>query len=239
MKMLFLVVCLMFNNFNSDPNMLADQNPNPEYTFIYVYDPLCGWCYGFSDVMMRLAGEYGEKANFEVVAGGMVRGDRVGPLSEIAGYLQGAIPTVENTTGVKFGPAFMADLHGEGLTIMDSEPACLMHTAVKMLRPELALPFAAAVQKAIYRDGLQPTDKEGLQTIALGLGVNIDDLTALLSTDDLYQAMINEFNRSEGLGVTGFPTLFLEIGGERYVLSRGYTRFENIRDQVEKVVGPR
>lgn len=239
MKMLFLVVCLMFNNFNTDPNMLADQNPNPEYTFIYVYDPLCGWCYGFSDVMTRLAGEYGEKANFEVVAGGMVRGDRVGPLSEIAGYLQGAIPTVENTTGVKFGPAFMADLHGEGHTIMDSEPACLVHTAVKSLQPRLALPFAAAVQKAIYQDGLQPTDLEGIQAVAHELGINKSDLTALLPTDELYQAMINEFNRSEGLGVTGFPTLFLEMDGERYVLSRGYTRFENIRDQVAKIVGSR
>lgn len=219
--------------------MLVDQNPNPKYTFIYVYDPLCGWCYGFSDVMMQLAKEYEENANFEVVAGGMVRGDRVGPLSEIAGYLQGAIPTVENTTGVKFGPAFMADLHGEGNTILDSEPACLVHTAVKTLQPQLALPFAAAVQKAIYLDGLQPTDLEGIQAIAYKLGVNKADLADLMQTDDLYQAMINEFNRSEGMGVTGFPTLFLEIDGERYVLSRGYTRFENIRDQVDKIVSSR
>jgi putative protein-disulfide isomerase len=35
----------------------------------YCYDAYCGWCYGFSKVMIQIEKEYKDKLQFEVLSG--------------------------------------------------------------------------------------------------------------------------------------------------------------------------
>jgi putative protein-disulfide isomerase len=214
----------------------ADSLTRPRPHFIYVYDPLCGWCYGFSPVMEALWAKYQDQATLEVVPGGMVRGDRVGPVGEVAPYIREAYKQVEDRTGVLFGPAYLADLLGEGSTIMDSEPPCLAQIAFRQQLPGQELRFAAALQKAIYHDGLAPRDREGLCALAVRLGADPDLYRNALDQDDTWQEMINAFNRSEGLGVSGFPTLFMELDNRRYILSRGYATEEALLARIAQIL---
>ena len=39
---------------------------------IYCYDAYCGWCYGFSKVITRIAKEYKDSLAFDVLSGGMI-----------------------------------------------------------------------------------------------------------------------------------------------------------------------
>lgn len=207
--------------------------PTPH--FIYVYDPLCGWCYGFSPVITSLWKEYSERATLEVVTGGMVRGDRVGPLSNIAHYIQDAYKRVEAYSGVTFGDPYLNELFGQGEVWQDSEPACLVHAALKVSRPELCLDFAAEVQKAIYYEGIPPTDPEKLIATALRIGADEKSLRLTLSDPHTHQAMIDDFNRAEGLGVQGFPTLLMELDNRRYVLTRGYASLEDLKSRISQI----
>ncbi|HET8830003.1 MAG TPA: DsbA family protein, partial [Pelobium sp.] len=79
---------------------------NNKLEIIYVYDALCGWCYGFSDVMTKLYHEYKNDFDFEVISGGMILGDREGPISGTAELIKTHLPRVEETTGVVFGQGF-------------------------------------------------------------------------------------------------------------------------------------
>ena len=74
---------------------------------IYVYDALCGWCFGFSPVMSTFAKKYQSEIEVQVVSGGMIRGDRIGPIGEVAPYIKEAYKTVEDSTGITFGKAFL------------------------------------------------------------------------------------------------------------------------------------
>ena len=76
---------------------------NGKFSIIYVYDALCGWCYGFSPVIKQVFEKYQAQFDFEVISGGMILGERQGPIGEVAAYIKGAYKTVEDTTGVKFG----------------------------------------------------------------------------------------------------------------------------------------
>lgn len=212
------------------------QSSAPRPHFIYVYDPLCGWCYGFSPVMETLWATYRGQATMEVVSGGMMRGSRVGPVSEIAPYIREAYRTVEQRTGVRFGEAYLADLLQEGATIMDSEPGSLAQVVVKALQPEQALAFAASLQKAIYFDGMAPRDGEGMVALATALGVDEAAYREAIASDALYQAMIDDFNRSEGLNVQGFPTLFMELDDRRYVLARGYADWPALQERIAQIL---
>jgi len=55
---------------------------------IYAFDPLCGWCFGFNAVILKLKEEYNEQLNFEVKSGGLVIGNRICKISEKAKYLK-------------------------------------------------------------------------------------------------------------------------------------------------------
>ncbi len=215
---------------------LPDSLPRPVPHFIYVYDPLCGWCYGFGTVMDAVWDQYKDSATLEVVAGGMMRGDRVGPVGEVAPYIRQAYLQVEAHTCVRFGEPYLRDLLGEGATVLDSEPACLMQAAVHRLRPDLDLAFASAVQKAVFRDGMAPRDEAGLRQVAVSLGVDAEKLGTVLREDQTHQDMIDMFNRSESLRVSGFPTLLLEVENRRYVLTRGFAGKSALLDFIRQVL---
>ncbi|MFW5762224.1 MAG: DsbA family protein, partial [Cyclobacteriaceae bacterium] len=91
------------------------------HKIIYCYDALCGWCYGFSPVMEKIHQQYQQDFQFEVISGGMITGERIGPVGEVAPYIKQAYKLVENTTGVKFGDDFLRVLN-EGKAIFTSIP---------------------------------------------------------------------------------------------------------------------
>ncbi|MCF8238366.1 MAG: DsbA family protein [Saprospiraceae bacterium] len=233
MKQQFIFLITAWLPFKS---LAQTSVPVPQPHFIYIYDPLCGWCYGFSPVITKLHEDYSSKATFEVIAGGMVRGDRVGPLSDIADYLQEAYKTVEERTGVQFGQPYLDELFGDADMIMDSEPGCLAQTAINQLRPEHSVAFASAIQKAIYGLGLPPDDRDGIIKIMVAHGLNEEIARGAFSDPQLYQKMINAFSKSEGMGVRGFPTLILEIEDQRYILTRGYAGLDDLQQRMQEIL---
>src|SRR5687767_11582261 len=73
----------------------------------YCFDAYCGWCYGFSPVIRKIEAMYKDQMQFEVLSGGMIFETKPRPISAIAGYVQKAYKTVEETTGIKFGKDFL------------------------------------------------------------------------------------------------------------------------------------
>ena len=51
-------------------------------TLIYCYDAYCGWCYGFSPVIKKIAAQYKDELYIEVLSGGMMVGDAVMPIEK-------------------------------------------------------------------------------------------------------------------------------------------------------------
>ena len=92
---------------------------------IYVYDALCGWCYGFSSVINQFAEKYENDLIFEVISGGMVTGGRIGPIGEVVGYISWAYKDVENATGIKFGNNFLNKTLKDGKAIFTSIPPAI------------------------------------------------------------------------------------------------------------------
>ncbi|HEX8350316.1 MAG TPA: DsbA family protein, partial [Hymenobacter sp.] len=62
---------------------------------LYIYDPLCGWCYGMTPVVQRIREAFDGRVNVSVLSGGMVTGDQVGPIRDKWAYIKTALPNVE------------------------------------------------------------------------------------------------------------------------------------------------
>jgi len=199
---------------------------------IYSYDALCGWCYGFSPVMEAFYQEHRDEVEFEVLSGGMVTSERIGPIGEVAPYIRRAYHDVEQATGVKFGEAFLKDVLEDGKTIFTSVPSAIAMSAFKSYRADEAVLFAAALQKAIYSDGLAPEDTKAYGSLAEAFGIDGETFVQQMAEDKFLVEAQKEFYRTQQLGVQGFPTVFAEVENTCYPLTRGYASLTELEKRL-------
>ncbi len=206
-----------------------------KHTIYYVYDALCGWCYGFSPVIQELQENFGEEYDFKVLSGGMVTGSRVGPIGQVAGYISEAYQVVEEKTGVKFGEDFLETLE-EGTAIFDSEPPALAMALFRNQLPEKQVEFAGRLQEAIYKEGLQPAEWETYAKCAADFGLNGTEFAEKMQHPKLKELVAAEWETVSGWGIQGFPSLILHTGEKAFRLARGfvdYATLEGILKQTE------
>ncbi len=197
-------------------------------TLIYVYDALCGWCYGFSPVMEKLHKNFSDDLDFEVVSGGMITGGRIGPIGEVAPYIRQAYRDVERATGVTFGPGFLEGTLAKGTALFTSEPPAVALCIVKAHQPHRALAFAATLQKAIYYDGIAPADLAAYGPYAAAFGFDAADFVQKMG-QQAYQAQAQaEFAQAARWGVRGFPTVLLARDGKLTLLVNGFAPYERL-----------
>jgi putative protein-disulfide isomerase len=160
-KFSLFLACLIISSitiYSLDFKFSKNKMEQKKGKVIYVFDPLCGWCYGFSKVMAEFYKVNKNNYEFEIVSGGMVTGDRVEPIGKIAPYIKNALKDVENASGVKFGKKFIEETLDKGTIVFNSVPPSIAISIVKKEKPEYAIPFAEAVQKAIYFYGINPNE---------------------------------------------------------------------------------
>jgi putative protein-disulfide isomerase len=204
----------------------------PEKTIVYVMDPLCGWCFGFSPVVRELYDATKRRASWMVFSGGMVTGDRIAPIGELKSFLHQVLPRLQTTTGVIFGKPFLEGVLEEGTMSLSSlEPSRALQ-AVKALAPEKSLFYAHALQSALYTDGLDITRLGVLGDLAETLGVEGFEIE-YMKTETLDNTL-QEFKQVSSWGISGFPTLVGLEGEEGTVFSRGFAPFDRVFPGVDR-----
>lgn len=226
----FLFSFLLF----SIPLFMQAQESSSKPKLIYIFDPLCGWCYGFSPVMQSLQDQYQGVFDFEVVAGGMMTGDNVRTAAEMANFLKGAYPNVEKRTGVTFGEDFLEGTLNSPNRRFNSMPACQALALFKQEKPEQALNYAHALQKAIYQEGIDCEDEQALAAVAASFGLEAQAFAQKLGTPEAEELAKQDFARAAYFGAKGFPTLLFEKDGEYFLLSNGYIDAEPLQNWLEK-----
>jgi putative protein-disulfide isomerase len=206
---------------------------------IYLYDALCGWCYGFSPVVKRLEEAHGAQIPFEVISGGMVRGSQVQPIAEKARYILGAFGRVEALSGVKFGEAFFRDLLEVGTYVSDSLPPAAALAALRALQPGKSVAFAHDIQRAFYYEGKDLGEAATYINIAERHGIPAEDFAARWQGEESLRQAEEDFATAAAWGVQGFPTLVYDDGASLYLLAQGYRDFAPLDQMLAQILaGP-
>lgn len=205
-------------------------------TFYYIYDALCGWCFGMSPGIAQLKARYQDKINFTVLSGGMVTGSRIGPATDMAQYIRGAYKRVEEYAGVKFGPAYLDGTLSNPDAIFSSIKPAQALTYAKKVNPSIAVDFAHEIQNAIFQDGKLPDQWATYVAIATTFGFDATTFEQEARSTNIAAATEQEFALVKSWGVTGFPTIVMEHGGSYYLLSRGFTPVEGLEKGIEAVL---
>lgn len=203
---------------------------------IYVYDALCGWCYGFSKTLNEFVANHPELEQVEVISGGMVRGERVRPISSMADYISGAYRDVEQRTGIKFGKEFLEGTLKEGTKILNSIPPAIAMAIFKREIADEQLDFASAIQRAFYFDGKDIEDKQMYAELAANFGLDRDEFLSKMN-DPIYRDHAEkEFMITQSWGINGFPSLILEAGGQLNLMAHGALPLEMLEENYKIVL---
>jgi len=205
-------------------------------TVIYIFDPLCGWCYGFSGTMVELFNKRKEDFNFEVLAGGMITGSRIVPFSTMHGYVSGAYKRVEEMTGAKFGAPYLNELLPSA-TLMNSEPPSRAFVTFRSFLPDQVVPFAHALQKKQYMEGRDFNDPSVYAELATEFGLGADAFFERYESDEMKHQTTQDFQWSQNAGVQGFPTVVLKNKQGYYLVSNGYRTLADVEKVIETIQG--
>lgn len=181
--------------------------------FIYLYDPLCGWCYGASTNLRLLASRPG--VTVDVLPTGLFARPESGPLGEeMAQHIWTSDQRIAVATGAVFSERYHELLAQR--SPLDSTVAILALTAVSMHAPNRELEMLSVIQSARYVDGRDVTDLQVLVSLLraadlaeaatalteAGPALALANAARLLKANDL-------LNQTQARGV---PTVLRETG---------------------------
>ena len=206
---------------------------------IYCYDAYCGWCYGFSPVIKKIAEEYKDKLDIEVLSGGMMTGEAAMPIEKIGPYIQTAYKRVEELSGIKFGEDFLWHINNPDKSdwVMNSEKAAIALCILKEYYPERQLEFATDMQYALNYEGRDLDDDEAYRHLLDKYNIQPEAFYSKLNNVEYKEQAYYEFALMKQLQVNGFPTVFIQTGETKFVMvARGYTAYKDLQERIENVL---
>jgi putative protein-disulfide isomerase len=204
-------------------------------TILYFFDPLCGWCYGFSPVIKKLQEEFSDAMSFRAVCGGMITGDRVRPIADKADYIRSAIPRLEQMTGVTFGEKYYKNILDSSDYVSDSTPPSIAVNALKMLTHSNGIEIASALKELHFQDGMRYDDEETYRKLAGKFGVQDSALLEAMNLSEIEDMTFSDFELTHLLEVNGFPSVCVEFNGQYYQIANGYTHLDTLREMLTKM----
>ncbi|MDR7308848.1 DsbA family protein [Rhodoferax saidenbachensis] len=178
-------------------------------TVTYLFDPLCGWCYGASTAIQQL----GQHATIqlELAPTGLFSGGGRTMDVAFAEYAWSNDVRIAKLTGQRFTEDYRTQVLGNVGSRFDSTTSTLALTAVALTEPARELEALKVLQEARYVQGLDtcavPTVEKLLRD--MGLGAAADRLIA--GDAELLTANAARVHKAQGLmqrfGAQGVPTL--------------------------------
>jgi putative protein-disulfide isomerase len=195
----------------------------------YVMDTMCGWCYGFSDVITKIHEKHKDKYDFEIIPGGMWIGDGVKKMDAHLGeFIKTHNVRVETLTGIHFGEGFNKNVLGNNNRILDSLPGAKAVVLFQKLNEDMSFNFAKRIQNAFFVDGEDMNNISVYSKIAESFGLSKEDFEKKILSQELSEETFEYFNKVEKLGAQSFPTIILEKDNKHTIIAQGYSSFENL-----------
>ncbi|WLG85198.1 DsbA family protein [Pseudomonas cucumis] len=178
--------------------------------FHYIYDPLCGWCYGAKPLVQAA------KAVLPVIAhgGGMMTGANRQTVSpQLRNYVMPHDRRIAEYTGQPFGEAYFEGLLRDETAVFDSAPPIAAVLAAEQIA-ERGLELLGRLQTAHYVEGRRIADNTVLLELATQIGLEPEAFQQAFNEADTDRHIKDSRALLAKVGGQGFPTFVLEHDGQ-------------------------
>jgi putative protein-disulfide isomerase len=202
-----------------------------EKELIYIGDPMCSWCWGFSPVMLALAKQCHGRAKVSVVMGGLHPGTTEPQDQERKDFLRHHWKEVNERTDQPFSYGLL----DRNDFVYDTEPACrAVVTARTMQDDMIALEFFSKLQRAFYVDNSDIPKQGVLVRLAEEFGFEKGPFEAQFASNEMIEQTAADFEHARSMGVTGFPTVIVKHKNQYACLTWGYQPIKDLEPVLEK-----
>ena len=177
----------------------------------YIYDPLCGWCYGA--VPLLEAARQLPGIAIELHAGGLWMGaNRPAMGKALRDYVRPHDQRIQALTGQPFGDRYYHELLLTSDRQLDSEPPIRAILAVVASGGD-GLQMLTRIQQSHYRDGIWIGNPHTLAALAAEQGIDEQIFEQGYQSVALTSHLAESQRWLQRLGAQGYPTLALEQAG--------------------------
>ena len=198
-------------------------------TLIYVHDPMCSWCWGFTNVYDQLIDRLPAEVEIHRLVGGLAP-DSDAPMPEpMRQMLQQTWARIEQMIPAK---KFNFDFWSQCAPRRSTYPACRAVIAARAQGRQYDLMMTRQIQQAYYQQARNPSDNDTLIELSSEIGLDTERFASDLVNPGTQESLLVEINQTRSLGIDSFPSLMLKQGGQYYRILSNYTDVEPILDQI-------
>lgn len=206
---------------------------------IYCFDAYAEWCYGFIPVIQKLEMQFSAALDFEVLSGGLINTSKPNPVAAIAEYMLKSYSHVEATTGMTFGEDFL--WHIKKPEESDWYPDSLKPAMAMCIFKEYLLlrqvEFANDLSFALFSEGRDLGDEEAYRHLLEKYDLPVEEFYSKLRSGQYKQEAYEEFQTVKQLGITGYPSLLVQLKPEKIVhLTGSYISYTEIAKIIQETI---
>ena len=196
---------------------------------IYVHDPMCSWCWGFTNVYDQLIERLPAEVEIHRLVGGLAP-DSDAPMPEpMRQMLQQTWARIEQMIPAK---KFNFDFWSQCEPRRSTYPACRAVIASKMQQSLIEKEMILAIQQAYYLDAKNPSNEDVLIQLAANIGLNADTFIRDFKSKTCHDRLERELLLTRKLYVSSFPALVLSNGTVDTVIHIDYSNSDHILKQI-------
>ncbi len=186
---------------------------------IFVVDPMCSWCWGFSPIIEKLREVQSINYDFSLVVGGLrTKGNMVWDTSSKE-YLKGHWEQVAKSTGQSFCNILFEKKEFD----YDTYPACKAVVTVRELwGNEQSFEYLHRIQEAFYLEGRDITKLDVLSEILEEKNDNAKYFQDFYHTERAEILMKHDFSKARSMGANAFPSVVIIDKDGHMVCQKGY-----------------
>ncbi len=207
--------------------------PQTPISLYLAHDPMCSFCWAFRPIWEAVKPRLAENITVVSVVGGLAPdSDEPMPMEmqqKLAGtwkYIEQSIPA---TT---FNHAFWTDCQPRRSTYPSCRAALIARNNAEELEDKITL----EIQKAYYLNAQNPSDADTLINAAVNIGLDKEEFTKALTSEDIDTQLRQELMKARRLGLNSFPGILVTNGDTGSHVAIEYNDADLMLNQINSAI---
>lgn len=201
---------------------------------IYVHDPMCSWCWGFTDTYQSLVKRLPEDLTVLRLLGGLAPDSDEVMNESTQMMIQQAWQRIEQMIpGKQFNYDFWTKCKPRRATY----PACRAVIAAREQGDEYDVLMTSRIQQAYYQQARNPSDNETLIELSVEMGLDSERFAEKMTSVETQNQLMAEISTARSVGINGFPSLVLDLDGRLESVLVNYIDVDAMLMQIESSLG--
>lgn len=192
---------------------------------IFVVDPMCSWCWGFSPVIESLKND--DNYIISLVVGGLRTSGQLNWDENTKAYLQSHWEQVNKSTGQTFSNTLFEKTDFD----YDTYPACKAIVTVRELfGMQQAFTYLHTLQEAFYTKGEDITKVDVLVRLLDPAEIDVEKFKTFYISKRAQVLMEHDFAKARSMGANAFPSVVIIDKEGHMICQKGYRSLQEMKN---------